>query len=226
MPRDTFNKISEEKRERVLREAAWLFAEKGYVQADMAALASRAGVSKGSLYDYFDNKEDLYLHVCRDGLQRSRKAVYGEINPDWDLYEQVKHIFRRGAAFAQSNPEYVALYLNFASAGMGHFAEQLSLEVEEYTAGHLKKLIRDGIDKGLIRPDIDVNLTAFIINSLYIIFLGSFVSSHFRIRIKEYLEINGEPMGQAIERRMKQTISMIENFLRPGRNERLSMQND
>ncbi len=215
MPRDTFNRISEEKRERVLRQAAWLFAEKGFAQADMAALASRAGVSKGSLYDYFDNKEALYLHVCRDGLQRSRKAVYGEINPEWDLYRQVKHIFRRGAAFAQSHPEYVALYLNFASAGMGHFAEQLSLEVERYTASHLKKLIRDGIDKGLIRPDIDVNLTAFHINSLYIIFLGSLVSRHFRIRIKEYLEINGEPTGKAIERHMEQTIALIENFLRP-----------
>ena len=45
MPKATFFKIAEDKRERFLREAATLFAERGYNQTDVAELARRAGVA-------------------------------------------------------------------------------------------------------------------------------------------------------------------------------------
>ncbi len=132
-------------------EAARLFAERGFSQTDMAELASRANVAKGSVYDYFDSKEDLYLYVCRDGLERSRRAVYGGIDPSWDLYRKLRHIFRQGVKFADSYPEYVAMYVNISSAGMETFAEELSLEVEKFTADYLKGLIRTGVKQGLVR---------------------------------------------------------------------------
>jgi TetR/AcrR family transcriptional regulator len=217
MPRPTFDKIAPEKRERFISEAARLFAERGFSQTDMAELASRAGVAKGSVYDYFDSKEDLYLHVCRDGLERSRTAVYGGIDPSWDIYRQLRRIFDRGMKFADSHPEYVAMYLNISSAGMESFAEELSLEVEKFTADYLKRLIRAGVKQGLVRKNVDVKLSAFIINSLYIMFLSSLVSRHYRIRIKEYLEIKGQPDEKTIAKHIEKTISLIERFLRPSK---------
>jgi TetR/AcrR family transcriptional regulator len=183
----------------------------------MAELASRANVAKGSVYDYFDSKEDLYLYVCRDGLERSRRAVYGGIDPSWDLYRKLRHVFREGVKFADSYPEYVAMYVNISSAGMETFAEELSLEVEKFTADYLKGLIRTGVKQGLVRKNVDVKLSAFIINSLYIMFLSSLVSRHYRIRIKEYLEIKSEPDEKTIAKHIEMTISLIEGFLRPSR---------
>jgi TetR/AcrR family transcriptional regulator len=217
MPKPTFDKIAPEKRERFISEAARLFAERGFSQTDMAELASRAGVAKGSVYDYFDSKEDLYLHVCRDGLERSRRAVYGEIDPSWDIYSQLRRIFGEGVKFADSHPEYVAMYLNISSAGMETFAEELSLEVEKFTADYLKRLIRAGVKQGLVRKNVDVKLSAFIINSLYIMFLASLVSRYYRIRIKEYLEIKSEPDEKTIAKHIEKTISLIEGFLRPSK---------
>jgi len=215
MPKPTFDKISPEKRERFLVEAARLFAERGFSQTDMAELASRANVAKGSVYDYFDSKEDLYLHVCRDGLERSRRAVYSGIDPSWDLYRQLRHIFGQGVKFADSHPEYVAMYVNISSAGMETFAEELSLEVEKFTADYLKGLIRAGVKQGFVRKDVDIKLSAFIINSLYIMFLSSLVSRHYRIRIKEYLEMKREPNERTIAKHIEKTILLIEGFLRP-----------
>ena len=127
MPKVTFFKIAEDKREKLLREAATLFAERGYNQTDVAELAGRAGVAKGSIYNYFESKEDLYLYVCRDGMQRSRKAIYGDLNPGWDVYRQIEHIFRQGARFIGNHPEYLTLYTNISSAGMQHFSDKISL---------------------------------------------------------------------------------------------------
>lgn len=215
MPKETWFKIADDKRERLLREAARLFAERGFNQTDVAQLASRAGVAKGSIYNYFKNKEDLYLYVCRDGMRRSREAIYGGMDPEWDIYRQIEHIFRQGARFVQRHPEYLILYANISSAGMGRFSEQISLEVEKFTADRLKRLIRRDMRRGLVRDDVDVNFAAFMVNSLYIIFMTSLVSSHFKLRLQEYLEIDGDFTDASLENLLRGTTDTINNLLRP-----------
>lgn len=217
MPKNTFFKIDPAKRERLLREAARMFAEKGLNQTDMAGLAERAGISKGSIYTYFESKEAFYLHVCRDGLERSRRAIYSTMDQTLDIYRQVDHIFRQGARFVLHHPEYLILYINVASAGMERFSEQISREVERYTADHLKKLLRRDMDAGIVRADLDVNMVAFTINSLYIVFMTSLVSRHFNIRMREYLEIEVEPDTEAIDALIDRTTAMIHRMLRPNK---------
>lgn len=214
MPKATFDKIAPEKKERVLIAAARLFAELGYSQTDMSQLAERCGVAKGSLYNYFESKEDLFAFLCADGLERSRAAVYGGIPKGADIYVQVEHIFRQGLAFGQAHPEYVALYLGAAAAGTNRLDHEVSLQVEKFTADHLKGLIKSGIKAGIVRADLDVNLTAFLINSIYIMFLASLVSRHFKVRIAEYLEIKGEISASSIEEHVDRTLEMIKGILR------------
>ncbi|MEW5721868.1 MAG: TetR/AcrR family transcriptional regulator [Thermodesulfobacteriota bacterium] len=215
MTKNTFKSLPHEKKERLLETAAKLFAEKGFHQTDMAQIAAKAGVAKGSLYNYFDSKDDLYLEVCRHGLEKSRRAVYGGLDPEGDVYRQIEHIFRQGAPFALAHPEYIRLYLNVSSAGMERFAEKLSREVEKYTADHLKKILKDGLARGQVRPDLDVNAAAFTINGLYILFLVSLVSRHFQVRMKEYLEIEGEFDRAAVEAALERIIAVISDYLRP-----------
>lgn len=218
MPKETFHQIASEKRENILRTAAMLFADQGFARTDVAQIAKQAGVAKGSIYNYFESKEDLYLYVCRDGIEHSRQAVYGDIRPEWDLYRQIDHIFRKGVAFVLAHPEYARLYLNTASAGMDRFADKLSLEVEKHTADHLKGLIKEGMRKGIVRKDVDVSLAAFLINSLYIIFVISLVSHHFQIRIKEYLDIREGLNDLTIEQPLGQVVNLICDFLKPLKN--------
>ncbi|PKN31068.1 MAG: TetR/AcrR family transcriptional regulator [Deltaproteobacteria bacterium HGW-Deltaproteobacteria-21] len=215
MAKSTFKQIPEEKRQRVLREAARLFAERGFSATDVAELAKRAGVSKGSLYTYFESKEDLYLHVCEDGLARSRSAVYGEMDPQWDIFRQVEHIFRQGIDFALKHPEYVRLYLTASAPGKEHFSTKVSVDVEKHTADHLKEQIHRAQSEGTVRSDLDPKLGAFFINSLYIIVVSSVVSKHFQNRLKEYFEIKGPLKGRRLEENLSSIIREIHRFLRP-----------
>jgi TetR/AcrR family transcriptional regulator len=215
MAKATFEQIPEEKQKRVLREAARLFAERGFSATDVAELAKRAGVSKGSLYNYFENKEDLYVHVCEDGLTRSRRAVYGSMDTDWDIYRQVEHMFRQGVRFALKSPEYVRLYLTASAPGKEHFSAKLTLDVEKHTSDHLKKHIRLAQEQGIVRSDLDPRLGAFFINSLYIIVVASIVSKHFQNRLKEYFEIKGALRGPALDENLGLIIKEIHRFLKP-----------
>ena len=218
MVKETFKQLPKEKRERIVAAAARVFAERGFDRADVAEIAKTAGVAKGSLYNYFDSKEDIYTFVCMDGTRRHRRAVYGEVEPDWDIYALVEHYFKRGVAFVRQNPDYIRLYLNVSSAGMERFADKFSLEVEKHTADYFKRLIRRGIRQGIVRKDVDVNLAAFLINNLYIMFAVSLVSRHFEIRMKEYLNVRGQLTPKTIEARLDAVIRLIFRFLKPEQN--------
>lgn len=181
----------------------------------MAELATRAGIAKGSLYNYFENKEDLYLYTCRDGIERSREAIYGEMNPAWDIYHQIEHIFRQGVRFVRFHPEYLVLYANIASAGMERFSEKMSLEVEKFTADYLKRLIHRDMLRELVRDDVDINFAAFLINSLYIILMTSLVSNHFKLRMCEYLEIDRDLTDEVIEAHIRRATDTVQRLLKP-----------
>ena len=87
--------------------------------------------------------------------------------------------------------------------------------MEGYTSDHLKVLLKQGIEDGIVRSDVDVNLAAFLINSIYIIFLASLVSRHYQIRMKEYLEIMGRIDARSATEQLDKVILTIERFLRP-----------
>lgn len=53
------------RRKEFLEAAAAVFAAKGYSRTRITDIASKAGVSKGMIYEYFTSKEDVFLEVCR-----------------------------------------------------------------------------------------------------------------------------------------------------------------
>ena len=224
MPKHTFKQLHPDKQERILRTAAVLFAERGFHKTDVAEIANRAGVAKGSLYNYFSSKDDLYINVCRDGLERSRTRVFKDIDPDLDIFEHVRQVFTRGAAFAREHPEYVRLYLNVSSTGMERFAEELTYEVEEYASNLYKRVIARDIKAGRVRPDADPSMCAFTINTLYLIFLASLVSRHYELRIKEYLDIEGDLNDETVDGLLARIFALMERLMAPV--DRSKMEND
>lgn len=60
VPMSQTEALSPEKQRQILRGAAEVFAEDGYEGASMSRIAACAGVSKGTLYNYFDSKADMF----------------------------------------------------------------------------------------------------------------------------------------------------------------------
>jgi AcrR family transcriptional regulator len=60
---EQFKKIREDKKNIILRAALEEFAEKSFQGASISAIAKRAGISKGLVYNYFLNKEDLLEQI-------------------------------------------------------------------------------------------------------------------------------------------------------------------
>ena len=75
MPRPRFHKLPPEHQEGILRAALEEFAAHGFNAASLNRIIDAAGISKGSMYYYFDGKEDLYAHVLRVELGRMFEAA-------------------------------------------------------------------------------------------------------------------------------------------------------
>jgi TetR/AcrR family fatty acid metabolism transcriptional regulator len=73
----------ESKRERILRAAIDVFAQSGYFNAKVSEIAKAAGVADGTIYLYFDSKEDLLISVFREhtrGYLQSLERDLANIN--------------------------------------------------------------------------------------------------------------------------------------------------
>ena len=69
MPRESFNNLSQEKKNRIFSAAKIEFIRHPYEEVSINRVIKNAKISRGSFYLYFENKEDLYYFVLNDAFK-------------------------------------------------------------------------------------------------------------------------------------------------------------
>lgn len=104
-PRDP--DLAESRREEILAQAIPHFASKGFAGADVGEIATAAGLAKGTVYRYFENKRALFrasVDQVMLGLIESTSSM-----SDMDPLEGVAHGVRAFLAYFDAHPEYIEL---------------------------------------------------------------------------------------------------------------------
>jgi len=163
MARSRFRKLDAEKREALLAAAGEEFAEKGFEGASLNRVIEAAGFSKGSLYYYFEDKEDLYRTVAEEAMGRVLEAVGGYPDPveltAADYWERLREFFLRAGMVLQRRDWWVKLLWAFRrlsverGAGAAAFEPAL-LQAREWTAAYLAR----GQELGAVRKDLPLEL--------------------------------------------------------------------
>lgn len=95
--------LSPEKRGQILQGAARIFAADGYEGASMARIAHEAGVSKGTLYNYFDSKAALFSAYVAEACQQYLSHVFDGTDHESDPASVLRGIGRRMLAMMLSD---------------------------------------------------------------------------------------------------------------------------
>jgi len=166
MPRSTFFNLPDEKRKRILQAAIDEFAEYSYHKASVSRIVERAKIPKGSFYQYFENKKDLFSYVISVGLQMKFNAFRETIEKELDFFSIMREIFFVSIKFARDNPKLAAI----GDRLMADIAlrKEIFGEVAAQSNAFLMQLIERGINRGEIDPEIDPELTATLINSMIV----------------------------------------------------------
>jgi len=87
----------------IVSAAIEVFAERGFAAAKLEDIAARAGVSKGSIYLYFDTKADLFEAVVRDAVAPNVRSAIGLLEQqDGPLTELAPALLARMAAVIET----------------------------------------------------------------------------------------------------------------------------
>lgn len=182
--KDAFGNIPEEKRERILNAAASEFARLGFTAANINVIAKKAEISIGSMYNYFESKEALFLTVGEKGYQIIEE-VLSQINlEEGDIFDKFEKMFQAVQTYARKYTEYNQIYLDMTSEGISHLSSQLSKKMETIAAEYFRALLAEGMEEGLVDKSLDKHITAFCIDNLIITLQYSYTSRYFSERMK------------------------------------------
>src|SRR5690554_3791824 len=216
MPKETFFNLPDEKRERVLNVAIDEFADNDYPNVSISRLVDRAGIAKGSFYQYFEDKEDLFRHLM-DVAAQEKQAFLSEPPPDpkMDIFQYLNWLMREGLRFEFAHPRLAQVAYR-AMTGSGYppsFIEQFKAQGMAY----FRQLVALGKEQGVIRQDIDNDLAAFLFNTIFTE-LGQYILARFQKRAPE------RPGGtqqfraffeeEAVQDLFAQTVAFLEQGLR------------
>jgi AcrR family transcriptional regulator len=172
----TFINLPEEKKNRILDTAINEFAEKGYGAASINSMVNRLGISKGSIFQYFNNKKSLYFYVFdyAVGLVRRTLVQVKENTENEEVFERIRKSLLAGVEFIQKHPYIYRLYLNLQLGNDTPFRNELIHKIRIFSAEYLSSLLEKGIERGEISNKIYLNQAVFLLDAV----LDRFLLAH------------------------------------------------
>lgn len=101
MPKIVDEQMQEATRARIIQVAAREFARLGFDQANINVIAELAGIGKGTIYLYFENKRDLFLAMLRHIANRQLAEIRNALAADGTLRQRLERLFRAFAHLAE-----------------------------------------------------------------------------------------------------------------------------
>jgi AcrR family transcriptional regulator len=140
-------------RERILAEAARLFARSGYENSSMADVAASLGVSKAAIYHYFRTKQEIYDAIILDILSGLTATVSAEVARETAPAERVRRFMLSHARYFEARHDgFVTMLIGYSGMSPG-YREDASRLRDAYEQ-RLRELIADGIARDAFR-DVD-----------------------------------------------------------------------
>ncbi len=180
LPKSTFLNLPKEKQNLIVREAVREFAANGYQRASLNTIVKRLGIAKGSLYQYFENKEALFLYIFEQftlSVKRMVKELAGA-DTDGSFFSQVRRVLWAGVQFIEERPEYFQIYLKVLFEHDVPHREELVAQVRLFSTEYFGPICQEDQRQGKIRKDVPVPVIVFMLDATMDRFLQGYASPY------------------------------------------------
>ncbi|WP_341962747.1 TetR/AcrR family transcriptional regulator [Planococcus maritimus] len=154
MPKTTFFKLTEQKQDSLIAAAMQEFAKATFEEVKIASIIKSAGIPRSSFYDYFEDKEDVYLYLL--SMIKEQKQLYmaplldKESSP---FFDSLREFIKAGALFAAHYPLYEKIAKSFYANTQ--LMQTLLGEDRPNMISLYEELLLEGIASGELAPDLD-----------------------------------------------------------------------
>lgn len=154
---------AENKRQSVLRAALVLIDERGFHGTSMSAIADEAGVGTGTIYRYFDGKEDLINQLYTEARLESHRELLKDFDADAPVRERLYGVW---CGFIQNYLKCPTLYRFLLQYESSPYLRDSTRALIEDMKEPFHDMRDDGVDQGLLR-DVPMPLfAAFFVGAL------------------------------------------------------------
>jgi AcrR family transcriptional regulator len=213
MPKPTFHNLPIEKRERFLGAALDEFALHDYRSASVSRIVETLGIAKGSVYQYFHGKMELYRYVVEMAADTKFRSIDAAMPPDVPgFFERFELTVFHGAAFDFSQPRFASILYN-ATYEPSPETIDVSAQLKRASYRYLGEVVRAGIAEGDLRDDVDVGFAVFALYHLTVS-LRDYLSERFDFSFRAAVyEGSGPPID---EQDLRSVIAELVAVLRRG----------
>ena len=204
--KEAFDKIPEEKRKRILDAATTEFAQYGFENTSIQQIAKKAEISVGSVYKYFENKEELFAMVVKENLALLEELLLHHSSSDEDIMVKAESVLKELLRFSRKHTQLIKLYNSITTGSNVEFSRMLAERVESISAKIYTDVIKKAQLSGDVRSDVDPRVFAFLLDNIFTMLQFSISCDYYKERLKVYI---GEDEENQDELLIKQTLKFI-----------------
>jgi len=161
--------VDKDKRKKEIAIAALdTFMKKGFEKTSINDIAHSAGIAKGSVYDYFESKNDLILYAVKTGIEIIKQKGEKESRGIGDPAERFRTFIRSLMKFWVKDKQLVkltiALFHMMLSGQLPMRQKKMIFESSLESFGEIENILRDGIEKGVFRSELAKDAKSIAIN--------------------------------------------------------------
>ena len=166
MPKQTFYNLPEEKRETIFNAAVEEFAEYGLENASTNRIVKNSGIAKGSFYQYFEDKQDVFMHML-DVIEKKELEFFKNQHPpdhNMDVFHYYSWMIKKGMEFGLSHPRMIQAAWRVLLGEGFYYGTRLG-DYRKKTTQALTMMIKGAIERGEVDPSVDVDLAVMIMET-------------------------------------------------------------
>jgi AcrR family transcriptional regulator len=150
-------------RERLLAAAAHEFARRGLDRANIDAISLAAGYAKGTVYNYFASKQELFLAVVQEACARATASASPP--PQASATERLRATLAAFCAWAGANEGFARVLVRECLMGTPELQARMAA-AEQPLLAELEAILRAGSARGEVRDDVPHGLLALALAGL------------------------------------------------------------
>jgi len=139
-------------REEILEAALRLFSDKGFHNVSMQDIANESEFGVGTLYNFFEGKEQLFLELMKAGIKKIGQLLIPILDSNQQEQKKLSEFIRVHVDMIEGNVEFIKLYIS--QYGMSTSANPMLKDISNLkttVAAKLESLIKAGIQKQIFR---------------------------------------------------------------------------
>jgi len=215
MPTQTFNNLSEEKQTRIITECFKEFALNDYQQASISQIVKKLGIAKGSIFQYFGSKKELYRFLInyagQKKLEVSKSMLETEIE---DFFLWYKRVYAFGIQFDLKYPLYSGFLYNVTRERNFDDFEAFRIDEKTQVFQFIESKLKEQQEKGKIRTDISINALSFIFYQAHI-GVFDYLSYVHKVDFRENIR-QGKPLFTVTDKQIKELLHEFTSILKCG----------